>query len=110
MLLAARLREIGLTAEEMRRTTVRHATLREDSAALALRLFRDHTSLTAQECGRLFGDAKVPPLVLQCRVDTVENLYLFSDWPSEDGGTVLPPGETTAILYRAARSTCPRGR
>jgi SAM-dependent methyltransferase len=58
----------------------------------------------------LFADTCVPPPLLQCRLDLIENLYLFSDWPGADPNEVLPPGETTAILYRAARSACPAGR
>jgi methylase of polypeptide subunit release factors len=37
------------------------------------------------------------------RLDFVEHLYLFSDWPSTAHDVVLAPGETAAILYRAAR-------
>jgi methylase of polypeptide subunit release factors len=101
---AARFREIGLTSEEVRRTPPRDAALRDDPAALALRLFRDRTPLTAGEQRSLFGDANIPNGVLGCRLDIVEDLYLFSDWPGSHGNEVLPPGETTAILFRAARS------
>ena len=110
MLLAARFREIGLTAEEARRTPPRHAALREDPAALALRLFRDRTALTAEEQVRVFAGAVVPTGLLHCRLDIVEDLYLFSDWPENRPDEVLPPGETTAILYRAAQSFCPAAR
>jgi len=37
------------------------------------------------------------------RLDFVEHLYLFIDWPSTAHDVVLAPGETAAILYRAAR-------
>ena len=107
MLLADRFREIGLTREESQRTPARHAALRDDPAALALRLFRDHQAITPAEQSKLFGGVEVPPPLLDCRLDFVEHLYLFSDWPGTGPNEVLPPGETTAILFRAAREAGP---
>ena len=111
MSLAARFRAIGLTAEEMRETPARHAALREDPAAGALRLFRDHAVLTPDELGRVFGDTGSPSgLVIDgqalYRLEIIEGLYLLSDWPSPEADEVLPAGETTAILHRAARALC----
>ena len=112
MTLAGRFREIGLTAAESRRTPPRHAALRDDPAAIALRVFRDAAPVSPSEAACL----GVPPDLLVAdagqlrsayRLDFVRDLYLFSDWPSDDSGAVLPPGETTAILYRAACPACP---
>jgi SAM-dependent methyltransferase len=94
--LAERLREIGVTAELLRSLPARHAALRSDAAALAVRLFRDGAVLTADEEAVLFGDCPPPPPGLA--LDVVEGFYLFSA-PEE----VLGPGAGTAILYRAAR-------
>jgi len=94
--LAERLREIGVTAELLRSLPARHAALRDDAAALAVRLFRDGAVLTADEEAVLFGDC--PPPERGLALDVVEGLYLFSA-PEE----VLGPGAGTAILYRAAR-------
>jgi methylase of polypeptide subunit release factors len=44
-----------------------------------------------------------PKLRARYRLDFVEHLYLFSDWPSTAHDVVLAPGETASILYRAAR-------
>jgi len=107
MTLADRFRKIGLTAAESRRTPARHAALRDDPAAIALRLFRDAAAVSASEAA---GIAVPPDLLVPdagqvrsaYRLDLVRDLYLFSDWPSDDPGAVLPPGETTAILFRAA--------
>jgi methylase of polypeptide subunit release factors len=109
--LAARFREIGLTREEMRGTSARHAALRDDAAALALRLFRDGLTLTPEECDVVFDGAELPgKLVVNGRaafqLQVIESLYLFSDWPGDRADEVLPPGETTAILYRAAKPLC----
>jgi SAM-dependent methyltransferase len=94
--LAERLRKIGVTAELLRSLPVRHAALRDDAAALAIRLFRDGAVLTANEEAALFGDCAAPAHGLS--LDIVETLYLFSA-PEK----VLGPGAGTAILYRAAR-------
>ena len=101
MRIADRLRELGFTREESRRTPPRHAALRDDAAALALRLFRDHGALTPEEIATL----DFPAEVLHYRCDIIEHLYLFSDWRGTGPDEVLPPGETTAILYRAACAT-----
>jgi SAM-dependent methyltransferase len=94
--LTRRLREIGVTAELLRTTPARHAAIRDDAAALAVRRFRDGAVLSAAEEAILFGDC--PPVPSGLALDVVEGLYLFSA-PDE----VLGPGEGTAILYRAAR-------
>ena len=94
--LGERLRAIGLTAKLMRELPERHAALRDDAAALAVRVFRDGTPLTGIESGILFGDCPVPPADL--RLDIVVGLYLFSA-PEQ----ILGPGAGTAILYYAAR-------
>lgn len=108
-----RLAEIGLTRTAMAATPARHAALRDDPVALALRLFRDRGTLNPAEEQRLFGDSCPPDALLirtptgrqaRYRLDLVEHLYLFSDWPTGAPDEVLPPGETTAILYRAALS------
>lgn len=96
MRLAERLRKIGVTAELLRGLPARHAALRDDAAALAVRLFRDGAMLTTDEEAVLFGDCPAPARGLA--LDIVEDLYLFSA-PEE----VLGPGAGTAILYRAAR-------
>jgi SAM-dependent methyltransferase len=80
----------------LRSLPARHAALRGDAAALAVRLFRDRALLTADEEAVLFGDCPVPAAGLV--LDVVEERYLFSS-PEE----VLGPGEGTAILYRVAR-------
>ncbi len=115
LLLAERFREIGLNAPESRRTSPRHAALRDDPAALALRLFRDGLRLSDGELSILLGHAEVPSGLLigntaAYRLDFAEDLCLFSDWPSGDPHEVLPPGETSAILFRAARQFARAGR
>jgi SAM-dependent methyltransferase len=90
-----RFREIGLTSQAFREMAPRHAALRDDPLALAIRRFRDRIALTAAESAALFMDWEPPPYPA---LDIVEDLYLFSD-PDD----ILGPGETTAILYRAAR-------
>jgi methylase of polypeptide subunit release factors len=94
--LAVRLREIGVTAELLRTMPARHAAIRDDAAALAVRRFRDGAVLTAEEESTLFGDCAPAPPGLA--LDVIDGLYVFSA-PDE----VLGPGESTAILYRAAR-------
>jgi len=108
--LAERFRGIGLTAAEALVTPPRHAALRDDAAALALRLFRDHARLSAEEDATLAMPAELvfrdeAGASARYRLDFVEQLYLFSDWPSSEPARdeVLPPGETAAILFRAAR-------
>jgi len=105
LILADRFREIGLNAVESGRTPPRHAALRDDPAALALRLFRDGVPLSDSESACLFNSCDVPRLLVESRLrlDFVEDLFLFSDWPSSEPDTVLPPGETAAILYKAAQ-------
>lgn len=103
MTLANQLRSLGLTRENWRAISPRHAAIRDDLPALLLRLFRD------QGC----ADSRVPaPAELLSpdgtqagyRIDLIEDLCICSDWPSSDPAAVLPPGETTAILHRAVRS------
>lgn len=115
LLLCARFREIGLNAAESRRTTPRHAALRDDPAALGLRLFRDRLRLSDPELSILFGEANLPAVLLDrnaaaYRLDFAADLYLFSDWPGANPNEVLPPGETSAILFRAANPFARRGR
>ena len=115
LLLSERFREIGWNAAESRRTPPRHAALRDDPAALALRLFRDGLSLSDSELSVLFGGAEVPlGLIVRgaaaYRTSFAEDLFLFSDWSSADPREVLPPGETSAILFRAARPLARGGR
>jgi SAM-dependent methyltransferase len=114
VLLGTRLREIGLSADEMRDTSPRHAAVRDDPVALAMRLFRDGAALTDEEYGQVCGACDLPEGFVvdgtaSYRLAIVEDLYLFSDWPSEAADEVMPPGETTAILYRAARALCRAG-
>ena len=84
----------------------RHAALRDDPAALAIRLFRDGGRLTSDECAQLIGESE---LVIDgragWRLEAIDGLYLFSEWPPY-ANDVMPPGETTAILFRAARAIC----
>jgi methylase of polypeptide subunit release factors len=85
-----------VTAELLRDLPPRHALLRDDPAALAVRLLRDREPLTEAEAALVFGDFAAP--LTGAALDIVEGLYLFS--APED---VLGPSQTTAILYRAAR-------
>jgi len=94
--LGMRLRAIGVTAKLLRELSERHAALRDDAAALAVRLLRDGTPLTNEESEVVFGDC--PPPVPGLRLEIVEGLFLFSA-PER----VLGPGAGTAILYHAAR-------
>ena len=96
MTLRQRLRQIGVTAQLLREMPARHALLRDDAAALAVRLWRDRVPLTPAEQQLLFGE--LPPTDPGLILHVIEGLYLFSA-PDE----VLGPSETTAILYRAAR-------
>lgn len=103
--MAQTLRGIGYTAETVRAIPERHAGLRDDPLALAVRLFRDHGAITKTEAVQL----ALPPWLLaemeggwksQFRLDPIHSLFLLSDWPGEALDEVLPPGETTAILAR----------
>jgi SAM-dependent methyltransferase len=104
MTVARQLRTLGLTRENWRTISPRHASLRDDMPALLLRLFRDHGSVDRQmpiPAGLLTADGARA----RYRIDLVEDLHILSDWPSGDPGEVLPPGETTAILYHATRAS-----
>ncbi len=114
-MLTERFRLIGFNACESRRTPVRHAALRDDPAALALRLFRDQALLTDIELRELFADALVPAELIvdntaAYRIDFAGDLYLLSDWPLTTDDEVLPAGETAAILFRAGRVFAGGGR
>jgi SAM-dependent methyltransferase len=114
-LLTERFRQIGFTAAESMRTPPRHAALRDDPAALAFRLFRDHAALTNGELQNLFGGHFPPAGLLTDNsavysIDFAEHLYLLSDWPSDRDDEVLPAGETAAILFRAAQAVGHHGR
>jgi SAM-dependent methyltransferase len=87
---------LGVTPELMRDLPPRHALLREDPAALAIRLLRDGVALTDTEASEVFGSFAQPGP--GAKLEVIEELYLFSA-PDE----VLGPSVTTAILYRAAR-------
>lgn len=113
-LLGDRLHAIGLTPQAYREIPPRHAALRDDPAALALRLFRDRGQIALPALPALFGDAPIPSGFLAIerdhahalvRLDLAGGLFVFSDWP----GGVLPPGETTALLHRAASRFLPTG-
>lgn len=113
--LSERFRSIGLTVEESRRTSTRHAAVRDDPAAVALRLFRDGGAATTEEVSLLGAGETLltragEEVRARFRLDFVRNLLLFSDWHTGDSSEVLAPGETTAILYRAALATAPVGR
>ena len=107
--LAERFRAIGLTTEASHSIPPRHAALRDDPVAIALRLFRDHGSASPEEVFRCLGSAGEgltrgagDGLCAAFRLDLIHGLFLFSDWPAGDLEEALPPGEITAILYRAA--------
>jgi SAM-dependent methyltransferase len=119
------LREAGLTRSFIRRMTERGDDLRspltptreaiytDDPAALLLRLFFCGHAIGRDELPEAFrgceifenlGDGRVrSPLHLRL----VRDLYLFSDYLGDNPDAVMGAGETTAILYRAAR---PRSR
>ncbi|MGE5645195.1 MAG: methyltransferase [Acidobacteriota bacterium] len=134
--LTARFREIGLTREYVRRMTVgtddlrnpltasREAEFSDDRAALGLRLFfcaetlaRDAAAeclgcavlVAALDCGLLI-EAEAGRVEAPFHLRTVRNLYLFSDYLGRDRDAVMGAGETTAILFRAARPGSPAGR
>ena len=94
-------------------TPSREATLRDDPLAVAVRLFfcgstepdpgvLGHAELaTAVACGLLVetaGGIRAP-----FHLGLAGGLYLFSDYLTGDPDAVMGAGETTAILYRAAR-------
>lgn len=93
----------------------RHAALRDDASALLVRLFRDHGSVRPDEVASLGVTEELlvrdgDSIRGRYRLDLVENLQLFSDWPSGVPDEVLSPGETAAILYTAARRKAQGGR
>jgi SAM-dependent methyltransferase len=101
-----------LTAQFARECPARYAALRDGPAALALRLFRDGAVLDEQEIGEVLDPGSMPEgLIFQQRgglrsaykLDIIHDYYLFSDWASGRADEVLPPGETTAILFHAAQ-------
>lgn len=108
MTLAGKLRAIGFTQQEYYGTSARHAALRDDAVAVALRLFRDHLTITRDQARPFLDDAGLlieddAGVHSRYRLGPVDRLYLASDWDTTRSDAVLPPGETTAILYRAAR-------
>lgn len=115
MTLGERLRQIGLTRGEAARTPPRHAALRDDPVAVALACFRDGALLPLDRVRALLEGVVVPEGLLEAeaggvrstyRLELVDSLFLFSDRSATEPDSVLPPGETSAILYRAARSLC----
>lgn len=91
----------------------REATLRDDALAVAVRLFFCGSTepdagvlgraevATAVACGLLVeaeGGIRAP-----FHLGLASGLYLFSDYLAGDPDAVMGAGETTAILYRAAR-------
>ncbi|MEZ5404504.1 MAG: class I SAM-dependent methyltransferase [Bryobacteraceae bacterium] len=106
-----RFNDIGLTAAFARRTPPRHAALASDPPYVALRVFRDGGLANEEELARLFGPELLSlcaPVVGRFRLDVARGIYLFSDWPERPGpDTVLPPGETTALLLDAALARLP---
>lgn len=96
-----------ITADEARAIPPRHAALRDDRAALLLRLFRDGGSIAEVDADRLGIPGN---LMLRrggrvraaFRLDFIRDLQILSDWPTSEPDAVLASGETTAILYRAA--------
>lgn len=110
-LLGIRLRQIGFTPKAYSDISSRHAAVCGDPLALAVRLFRDALPVSPAEAGDLFGtdaplaclaqDRSTGQLTSPHRLEPIDDLFIWSDWPTGDSAEVLPPGETTAILAHA---------
>ena len=111
--LGERLRGLGVTAEFVRRCTEpdpglqlaltcrREARFLDDPAVLAVRLLFCGEALTLEETVAAFGELRPP--ALHTRI--VAGLYIMSDYLGAGAAAeaVMGAGETTAVLWQAAR-------